>query len=327
MRTERPLRTGIPRIGISGWRYRGWRGVFYPPGLLQRDELEYAATEFKSIEINGSFYSLQRPEYFRRWAAAVPDDFVFAVKGSRFITHMKKLTDIEVPLANFFASGVLALGRKLGPFLWQLPPTLGFDATRLQAFFDLLPRHSAAAAAVARRHDRRLHGRAWTRTDRKRPLRHALEVRHASFCSPEFIELLRRNQIALVVADAAGRWPLLEDVTADFIYVRLHGAEELYASGYTPKALDHWAARVRCWLAGAEPDDARRAGAKPAPRLRSRDVFVYFDNDAKVHAPFDALALEARLLQRAPARMHPGQGGEPLRTEWPAMRRTRRAKA
>ena len=269
---------------------------------MQRRELAYASRVFDSIELNGSFYSLQRPEAYRRWYDDTPRGFRFAIKGSRFITHMKKLRDVETPLANFFASGVLLLGEKLGPFLWQLPPFLAFDEVRLTRFFELLPRDTRAAAALARCHDERLAGRSWTRTDAQRPLRHALEVRHESFRDPRFVALLRRHRIALVVADTAGRWPFLDDVTASFVYVRLHGDVELYASGYTPQALDAWAERVRGWLARG-------------------DVYVYFDNDAKVHAPFDALGLVARLQGRKPERLHPGRGGEPLRASWPAIGR------
>jgi len=265
------------RVGISGWTYPPWRGVFYPRGLRRADELSHAASRLSSIEVNGSFYALQRPESFQRWAEQTPDDFVFAVKAGRFITHMKKLAEVETPLANFLASGVLALGPKLGPLLWQLPPTLGFDPGRLDAFFDLLPRTTAAAAALAAAHDERLEGRAWTTTDADRPLRHAVEVRHASFDVPAFTDLARRHQVAVVTADTAGKWPEFTDPTAGFAYVRLHGAEELYVSGYDEAALDAWAHRVSAW---------RDAGL---------DVFVYFDNDVKVRAPFDAISLAHRL--------------------------------
>ncbi|MBW0255974.1 DUF72 domain-containing protein [Cellulomonas sp. PS-H5] len=287
--------TSTVRIGISGWRYAPWRGVFYPKGLPQRRELEHASRHLGTIEINGSFYALQRPESYQAWRAEVPEDFVFSVKGGRFVTHMKKLADVEVPLANFFASGVLALGPALGPVLWQLPPTLGYDPDRLARFFDLLPRTTAAAAELAGRHDERLDDRAFTTTDADRPLRHVLEVRHASFETPEFPALLREHGIGLVVADTAGRWPYLEDVTSDLVYVRLHGDSELYVSGYDAPALDRWAVRVRAWAAGGEPEDAHRLGPAAAAAPEGRDVFVYFDNDTKVRAPVDAMALAARL--------------------------------
>jgi uncharacterized protein YecE (DUF72 family) len=273
---------GTVRIGISGWTYAPWRKVFYPEGLRQKDELEHAASRFASIEINGSFYSLQRPESYRAWHDRTPDDFVFAVKGGRFITHMKKLSDVETPLANFFASGPLALDEKLGPVLWQLPPTLGYDRARLEAFFDLLPRTTTAAAALGSRHDERVEGRSWLQAPVERTIRHALEVRHDSFLTPDFLAVLRAHNIAVVVADTAGRWPLLREVTTDFAYVRLHGDTELYASGYSDAALDRWAALVRGWA-----EDGR-------------DVYAYFDNDMKVRAPFDAMALADRLADLAP---------------------------
>ncbi|HEU0213145.1 MAG TPA: DUF72 domain-containing protein [Jiangellaceae bacterium] len=265
------------RIGISGWTYAPWRGVFYPAGLPQRQELEFVAARMNSVEINGSFYALQRPSSFRDWFSRTPDDFVFAVKGGRFITHMKKLAGVETPLANFFASGVLALEHKLGPLLWQLPPTLGFQPDRLAAFFDGLPRTTAQAASLAEGHDDRLKHGAVTATAVDRPLRHAVEVRHRSFETRQFIDLLRDHDVGLVVADSAGRFPSLRDVTARFVYVRLHGAEELYVSGYTDAALDEWAGRCRSWLADG------------------LDVYVYFDNDVKVRAPFDAIGLLERV--------------------------------
>jgi uncharacterized protein YecE (DUF72 family) len=272
------VKAGRVRVGISGWRYAGWRGDFYPTGLVQRRELGYAAEHFPTIEINGSFYSLQRPSSYTSWAAEVPDGFVFAVKGGRFITHLKKLAGVETALANFFASGVLALGDRLGPLLWQLPPNLGYDAERLASFFAQLPRTTQEAADLALRHDAKVpDDRALTVATVQQRLRHALEVRHPSDATPEAAELARRHDVALVVADTAGRWPLLRDVTADFMYVRLHGDQELYTSGYTPRALDAWAESLRGWSA---------AGL---------DCFVYFDNDAKGYAPHDAMALIERL--------------------------------
>ncbi|WP_093375280.1 DUF72 domain-containing protein [Variovorax sp. OV329] len=281
-------------IGISGWRYAPWRGRFYPRGLPQYLELSYAAGMLPSIELNGSFYSLQRPEAYQDWACQTPDDFVFAVKGSRYITHMHRLRDVRVPLANFLASGVLALGRKLGPILWQLPPSMAFDAQRIEDFLKLLPHDVASALALARAHDERLEGRSWLEAPRGLRLRHAMEVRHQSFVNPEFIALLRRHGVAMVVADTAGRWPLIEDLTADFAYVRLHGDKKLYASGYGDPALDRWAGRIRAWRQGRQPDDAKLASDQPAARGR-REVFCYFDNDVKVDAPFDAARLAQRL--------------------------------
>jgi uncharacterized protein YecE (DUF72 family) len=225
-------RAGRVRIGISGWRYAGWRGSFYPKGLRQRDELAYASRHFDTIEINGTHYSLQRPESFARWRDETPEDFVFAVKGSRFITHMKQLRDVETPLANFFASGVLRLEEKLGPFLWQFSPRFRFDAERFDRFLTLLPRDSTAAAALAEHHDHRLTGRAWTKTERRRRLRHAVEIRHPSFLDPTFVRLLRRHNVALVFADAVD-WPYAEDVTADFLYLRLHARRSFMSAAMT----------------------------------------------------------------------------------------------
>ncbi|MFC4638306.1 DUF72 domain-containing protein [Deinococcus hohokamensis] len=285
---------GTAYIGTSGWTYRHWRGPFYPTGLVQRRELEYLAGHLRSVEINGSFYALQKPETYARWAAQVPPGFVFAVKGGRYVTHMKKLRNVRTPLANFFASGLLRLEDRLGPILWQLPERLRFEADLLEEFFSLLPRSSAEAAQLAEDHDDHLKGRAWTQTQQDRPLRHALEVRHESFQSPELVPILRRHGVALVVADAAGLFPLVEEVTADFIYVRLHGSRELYRSGYEPAEIATWADRVQAWRAGTQPPDARRLSAEPLA-VCPRDVYVYFDNDIGAHAPGDALAL-ARTL-------------------------------
>jgi len=264
-------------VGISGWRYSPWRGEFYPQGLAQRRELEYAAERFSSVEINGSFYSLQRPSSYRRWRDETPDDFVFAVKGGRYLTHMLRLRGVHTALANFFASGVLELGSKLGPILWQLPARQEFDADLLEDFFAELPRSTGEAARLAADHDAKLKGEAATVAHTDAPLRYALEVRHSSFGSPEAAALLQRHDISLVVADTAGVFPDIRAVTSDFVYVRLHGEDELYVSGYTDESLDRWAKSIREWMSDG------------------RDVYVYFDNDAKVRAPFDALGLLARL--------------------------------
>lgn len=281
-----------PRIGISGWRYVPWRGTFYPKDLTQKQELNYASRKLNSIEINGTFYSLQRPSSFRTWYEQTPEDFLFSVKGPRFITHMRKLREPVAPLANFFASGVLLLKEKLGPILWQFPPNFSFNPQRFDDFFKLLPRDTKDAAKLARRGDGKLsRDRMWTKTDRNRRLRHAVEIRHPSFVDPAFIALLRRHRIAMVIADTAGKWPLLEDMTADFVYMRLHGDEEIYASGYTDAALVSWTQRLRAWQCGKEPEDARCCGAPLKRRCAHRDLFIYFDNDMKVKAPFDAMKL------------------------------------
>jgi uncharacterized protein YecE (DUF72 family) len=286
---------GTVRIGISGWTYAPWRGNFYPPGLLQSDELSYASRQVDTIEINGTFYGLQRPDAFARWHDETPEEFVFAVKGPRFITHIRRLREIETPLANFFASGVLRLEEKLGPVLWQFPPSFRFSAERLDHFFSLLPQDTDAAAALAEGRSEWLAERAWVKTAQRRELRHAIEIRHQSFRDPAFVTLLRRHRVALVFADSVA-WPYAEDVTADFVYLRLHGSEELYASGYSDEALDHFAARIKLWAEGLEPNDARRISpdADSAP-ADSRDVYAYFDNDAKVRAPVDARSLRAKV--------------------------------
>ncbi len=283
---------GKIRIGISGWRYAGWRGVFYPRGLAQRRELEFASHSFDTIEINGTFYSLQRPESFTRWAAETPENFVFAVKGSRYLTHMLKLREVRVPLANFFGSGLLLLGEKLGPLLWQFPPQMRFDRERFEEFFKILPRSHREAAALMRRHGSRMGEGAGFRVRRDARLRHCVEIRHESFVTAEFVELLRAHDIGLVVADTV-EWPLLMDVSSDFVYCRLHGSEQLYTSGYEDAALEVWADRVRTWARGDQPE-GRRADGKDV-EVRPRDVYVYFDNDAKVRAPVDAKGLRERV--------------------------------
>lgn len=276
-------------IGISGWRYVPWRGDFYPKGLTQKRELQFASRAVNSIEINGSFYALQRPERYAQWYNETPDDFVFSVKAPRFITHVRRLREIEKPLANFFASGVLELKEKLGPILWQFPPNFKFDPERFEHFLSLLPHDTAAAAALARQHDSHLHGHASLKAWRKKPLRHAVEVRNDTFIDPDFVRLLKRYNTALVIADTAGKWPYREDLTSDFVYLRLHGAEELYASGYTDAALNKWAERIDAWHHGRQPGDAHLIAPRLKPRARtSREVFCYFDNDIKVRAPYDA---------------------------------------
>lgn len=276
------------RIGISGWTYPSWRGPFYPNGLRHRDELEFASRVFNSIEINGSFYSLQTPETYRSWYEKTPEDFIFAIKGSRFITHMKKLKDPEVPLANFFASGITELREKAGPILWQFPPQLKFDPTRFREFFETLPRTARQATLLARERDRKIIDEVRLRPgSRHAELRYAVEIRHDSFRSRAFTDLLYEFGIALVVSDSAGHWPGFDDVTADFVYARLHGEEELYAGGYRETSLKRWAHRVREWAASG------------------KDVYVYFDNDAKVRAPFDALTLADSIARRQKARTKP----------------------
>jgi uncharacterized protein YecE (DUF72 family) len=281
------------RIGVSGWTYAPWRGEFYPKGLPQKQELHYASRQFNALEINGTFYGMQVPQSFANWAAATPENFVFAVKGSRYLTHMLKLTQPKTPLANFFASGPLALGRKLGPILWQFPERFFFDAARLEAFFNLLPRTHRQAATLAALHDGRLHAPAHLDVSCDGPLRHCIEVRNDSFRSARFIELLREHDIALVCADTV-EWPLLMDITSDFIYCRLHGSAELYKSLYSNKQLDQWAMRVRDWSSG-KPMTAGNFVLPPLTDGRPRDVYMFFDNTDKLQAPYNAQGLMKRL--------------------------------
>ncbi len=281
------------RIGVSGWTYPEWRGVFYPKGLVQKRELEYVGSRMNSVEINGSFYSLQSPASYKKWAAAVPDDFVFALKGSKFITHTKKLRDVRIPLANFFASGILLLGDKLGPILWQFAPWFRFNAELMNEFLDLLPRTTSEAARLARENTIKTRSKSWTKKISDVELRYAFEPRHESFFTAEFIELLRSRNDALAIADTGGKFAFAEDVTADFLYIRLHG-ESLYVSDYTDEVLDRWARRIKTWQKGSEPRDAVKITKKKPPKHK-RDIYVYFDNSIAGHAPFDAIHLAERL--------------------------------
>jgi uncharacterized protein YecE (DUF72 family) len=266
---------GAVWIGTSGWNYRHWRGRFYPEGWPQKRELAFIASRFPTVEVNGTFYSLTRPSACAAWRKVVPAHFLFAIKGSRYITHMLKLDRFEAPLGNFFAQGILLLGRQLGPILWQLPPRLKFDRERAHRFFEALPRDLAGAERRARRHDVRTTGRsALTVPDgRTRPLRYAVEPRHASWLSDEALAELQQQDIALVAADTAGRHPFSLARTAGFAYLRLHGSTQLYASRYQDAEIELWASRVRALVD------------------QGLDVHVYFDNDAQAHAPFDALRL------------------------------------
>lgn len=274
------------RIGTSGWNYPHWRNAFYPPKLAHRRQLEHLAGQMNTVEINGSFYSLQRPSSYRHWRTVTPDGFVFAVKGGKFITHNKKLIDARAPLANFFASGPLALEEKLGPFLWQLPPVLRYRPERMEEFFSLLPTTVGSAGELAAQCDDRLLTRFRqdpVLTTEVLPLdhrlRHVVEVRHESFVCDEFFDLCRRFGIAVVLADSAGLFPWIDRRTASFRYVRLHGSLQLYVSKYSESELDEWAARISRWCA----------------ELDLEAVYVYFDNDFEANAGFDTLGLAARL--------------------------------
>jgi uncharacterized protein YecE (DUF72 family) len=269
------------RIGISGWTYAPWRGTFYPKTITHGRELEYASRQVDTIEINGSFYALQRPASFEKWYASVPDDFVFSVKATRFITHIRRLREIGGPLANFFASGLLALKEKLGPILWQFPPSMKFDPERFERFLKMLPRDTEEASVLAEQHDSWMtRERTYVESDRKRKLRHAIEVRHESFRDPAFFKMLKHHRCALVISHSTDAWPYFEELTADFIYARLHGEGELYSGGYGERALNQWARKIRAWR-------------------ETRSIYFYFDNDTKVRAPFDAIELAGKLSRPA----------------------------
>jgi uncharacterized protein YecE (DUF72 family) len=284
------------RIGISGWRYKPWRGSFYPEELPQHAELAFAAARFPVLEINGTFYSLQRPSSFASWYEATPRDFVFSVKAPRYITHILRLRDIEAPLANFFASGLLKLCDKLGPILWQFPPDFRYEREPMQRFLPLLPQDTEAAAALARRRERWMKGRVSLTADQPRRVRHAIEIRHESFLDETFIALLREHRVALVIAETARRWPMVHDITSDFVYMRLHGDKQLYRSGYSDRALTRWAGRIRTWAEGREPTRVSRISPARLSRARPRDVYCFFDNtDVKLRAPFDAQTLMRKL--------------------------------
>jgi uncharacterized protein YecE (DUF72 family) len=284
---------GRVRVGVSGWSYDAWQGDVYPDGLPRSRRLAYVGERFDTAEINGSFYSLQAPDRYRSWYGDTPASFRFAVKGSRFITHSKTLSDVEVPLGNFFASGVLLLRQKLGPVLWQLPESHRFDAARLASFLELLPKDVEEAVELGSRHDHRVED-VWLDPGKNHRIRHVLEARNESFFTPEAVRVLRRAGVALAVSHA-GDWPMREELTAGFAYARLHGAPETYRSGYGPAHLDAWARKARAWRDGGEPEDARRITDRTPPRRKGRDVWIYFDNDAEGRAPRDARALLDRL--------------------------------
>lgn len=283
-------------IGISGWTYKGWRGTFYPKKLSHKRELEFASRELPTIEINGTFYALQRPSSYQNWYDKTPDGFVFAVKANRYITHIKRLKDIEIPMANFFSSGVLALKEKLGPILWQFPPSMVFDPDKFETFLDLLPKDFNEARKLGKKSQLR-QDRQYLNVEKNFRIRHAVEIRNISFLNPWFVELLRKYNVAIVYADTAGKWPYLEDITSDFIYVRLHGDEELYVSGYDEDDLEFWSERIKLWMNGKQAPDQLTITDEKVPPVK-RDVFVYFDNDAKVRAPVDAKELIHKLEVR-----------------------------
>ncbi len=257
-----------PWIGISGWTFPGWKGTFYPKDLSKKNELEYASRRLNSIEVNGTFYSLQRPTTFQRWYTETPDFFQFAVKAPQYITHVRRLKEVEEPLANFFASGLFCLKEKLGPILWQFPPNVMLKDNRFEIFLKQLPQDAKSAARLARKHGEKVEGRAHTKAEGISKVRHAFEFRHKSFLNKNFLDLLREHNVAFVIAHEGGeRAPYTEEPTADFIYARLHGQGKRYTKGYPDREIQQWAGKVSAW------------------NRKGRDAFVYFSNEAKVYSP------------------------------------------
>jgi uncharacterized protein YecE (DUF72 family) len=285
---------GTVRIGLSGWSYDSWQGDFYPDDLPKTRRLEYVAERFPAVEVNGSFYSLLSADTWRKYRDETPADFRFAVKGSRFITHDKQLSDVRVPLANFLASGLLELGRKLDVILWQFQARRAVRPGRLAAFLEMVPRNTEALSTLAAEHDGRVREPVVEAPGPNHRIRHAVELRSDDDLTPERIDILRDAGAALVVSHA-GDWRCVEELTAGFVYSRLHGAPRTYASRYEDDALEGWAERLRAWRDGNEPDDPARITDRKAPPRKSRDAYVFFDNDAEGHAPHDALRLKELL--------------------------------
>ena len=267
-----------PWIGISGWTFPGWKGPFYPDDLVQRKYLEFASQRLNSIEINGTFYSLQKPTSFRHWYRETPKDFIFAVKAPQFITHVLRLKEVAEPLANFFASGLLCLKQKLGPILWQFPPNVMLKDDRFEKFLKLLPHNSKGAAKLARKHGEKVEGRAYTEAKEDFPVRHAFEFRHKSFLNKDFCDLMRAHNVAFVFAHQGGEGaPYTEEPTANFIYVRFHGEGKPYVKGYPDREISRWAKKVVAW------------------NKAKLDSYLYFSNEAKVYSPAGAMKLMQRL--------------------------------
>jgi uncharacterized protein YecE (DUF72 family) len=264
-------KTGNIHIGIGGWNYEPWRGVFYPEGLAQAKELAYASSHLTSIEINATFYGSQKPESFRKWAATVPDGFIFSVKGPRFATNRRVLAEAGDSVKRFLDSGVTELRDRLGPMLWQFTPTKKFDAADFGKFLELLPRQADGLT-----------------------LRHVVEVRHLSFCTPEFIALAREFAVPVVFTDHV-TYPSLADLTGNFVYARLQRGQDEIPTAYAPKELDAWAKRLRQWAEGDEPSDLPRVESEGPTKRTSRDVFCYIIHEGKVRAPAAAMALIERL--------------------------------
>ncbi len=258
------------RSGVGGWTFEPWRGTFFPPGTAQAKELDYASRQFPAIEVNGTYYSAFKPPTFAKWAASTPDDFIFALKASRFCTNRKVLAEAGESVGKFLGQGISELGPKLGPILWQMPPFKKFDPEDFEAFLKLLPEKLGSLT-----------------------LRHAMEVRHDSFCTPEFIALLRKHNIAVVFA-AHDKYPAIPDVTADFVYARLQTAKEAHENGYTDAELDGWAKIAKSWAGGDQPRELETISSEQPPHA-PRDVFVFMISGDKVKNPAAAKAFLTRL--------------------------------
>jgi uncharacterized protein YecE (DUF72 family) len=265
------------RVGMSGWTFAEWRKDFYPEGLPQKKELEYASREMNSLEINGTFYALQKPATFKNWGAQVPKDFVMALKAPQFITHVLRLKDCEDPLYNFLASGPLCLGEKMGPLLWQFPSFMTLKDDRFADFIKLLPHTAKEMSAAAKKHGPKVKGRAFTKASGDYRVRHAFEFRHPSFNNKDFLAMLKEHNIAAVIHHASKESAEIEEVTADFAYVRLFGEGKKYAKGYPAKEIKEWAKTITQWS------------------KEKKDVFAYFGTEAKAYAPFDAIKLSKEL--------------------------------
>lgn len=284
------------RIGISGWKYAPWRGPFYPKGLVQKKELSYASSKVSAIEINGTFYSLQKPKSWQQWNDETPDDFKFTIKGGRYITHIRRLKDVRDPLANFFASGMLALGDKMGPFLWQFPKNVMFKDDRWQEFFKLLPKDSDDMQLLAKKHTDKVDGRAITETQSSFAVHHALDLRHKSFYCQEFLDLCHEHNVALVLSDPSTVWQENLEIPADFVYCRLHGHDEVFPNGYEDKDLKLWKKRIQAWQKGMGSSEG--TPIYKGNDQHGRDVWVFFDNDQKALAPQNAMSLIQMMEKR-----------------------------
>jgi uncharacterized protein YecE (DUF72 family) len=270
------------RVGMSGWTYAPWRKIFYPEKLLQKKELEYASRQVTAIEVNGTFYGLQKPDTFRAWYDQAPNDFKFALKAPKYMTHVLRLKDVEESLSTFLASGVLCLKEKLGPILWQFPPHLSYKDSRFEEFAKILPKNSQDAASVSRSYNQRVLKEAFTEAVSDFPIRHAFEVRHPSFENPEFLAMLKHYQIAAVFVDSCKQKPIFKESTSNFVYYRMHGDEAQLKEGYPLTRLKKIAYDLQSWTEKKQDQPAK-------------DVYLFFNNDVKVHAPQDAVKLQSLL--------------------------------